>query len=248
MTHQEAIAFAADILEQANADVKEALNAPEHMNLVTSIVMPLQVHINRLRAMSGTAHKNKATVTEFKPITNFMGEELSMPKQVEANDLSPKEAEKKAFLAKVNKLYMEFNTLSADAILNSYSTPQDELALRGVAKKAGLQDFGTAEINIRFIQAISKGIEEREAQAVEQKKIEEDQAKQTRIAEINERLEQIGRDREVLDAEYANAKTLLEETPKDKQLPNKIAKLGKEIAVSDILVNELQEELATLQA
>ena len=77
-------------------------------------------------------------------------------------DMDPKEAEKKAFLFSVDKLYSELPGLNPHSIIQSYTMPEHQLIIRGVAKKAGVEDFDKKEITVAFLEEIILAIELKE--------------------------------------------------------------------------------------
>ncbi len=176
---------AAEILVDAKEKVGELLSKLPEANLSLAVGPKIQSVINNLYFLSGTIapqeHYEKAV--EFPPVTNFMGEEITLPKPVTKEDLTPAEYEKALFIDSVNRLYDEFPSLSADGILNSHTLPEHVIILRGVAKKAGVPGYEDRSIDKSFVDDIAFYIKEKEAEEQKQKEIDE----QIRLAEEAEK-------------------------------------------------------------
>lgn len=100
----------------------------------------------------------KKNEDDFPPITNFMGEDITVAKPLVLKDINPKEAEKQAFRFAVDKLYKELPSLNPHTVVQSYTLPEHILIIRGVAKKADIHDFETRPITVQFIEEIILGI------------------------------------------------------------------------------------------
>ena len=129
-----------------------------------------------------TSANGKDSHTAFKPITNFMGEKIEIAKPINPADLQPTNPEKEKFIEKVNKLYTQFTTLAPEGILNGYTIPEDVLVLRGVAKRAGVENFEERPLTSQFIEDIALAIGIKAEEEVTQKKIEKELAKQGKTA------------------------------------------------------------------
>src|SRR5699024_7014201 len=68
----------------------------------------------------------------------------------------------------------QFITLSPEGILNDYTLPEDQLVIRGVAKKAGIANYEDIELNIPSLEAIAQAIRENEKGEAQEKKIEQE--------------------------------------------------------------------------
>lgn len=97
---------AADVLVEAEKSVLGILSGQEHSSLSLAVGPQLQQIINRLYFMSGTppTAEQMGKVEEFPPVTNFMGDPISLPKKVSQEDLSPADFERENFIQKVEKL------------------------------------------------------------------------------------------------------------------------------------------------
>lgn len=163
---------AAEIILVAKKEVKALLDQLPLSNLSLATEPALQAIINRLFFLSGTPQLPETNgVVEFPPVTNFMGEEITYPKQVKLEDIKASDYERTIFLDKVTRLYGEIISVSPQGILNSYTLPEDILVLRGVAKKAGIEGFEEREINLRFIEDIAAGILAKEKETALESKI-----------------------------------------------------------------------------
>lgn len=171
MEKQSPVAHVIEILNQATDECRDILSAPEHGSFALMVAGTIKTLISRLSVSSGGVTAS-ADAPALKPITNFMGEEISLPKKVTVADLKPDDAEKQAFIARVNQLYGVFNTIAPEGILNDYSRQEDIYVLRGVAKRAGVEDYADHEVNLGFIEVIGEAIKTKEANAKEQADID----------------------------------------------------------------------------
>jgi len=152
------ISEAADILESAKDVITTVLEGNPSVLLMVS--SRLTQTINRLNGMTGKQPLNSQKV-DHPPITNFLGEEISVPQKIKIEDLTPEQADRQSFLTKVQALYAQFETLSPEGVLASYTIPEDQLLIRGVAKLAGVEEFEDRELNEEFIEDIQKAIKEK---------------------------------------------------------------------------------------
>lgn len=250
MSNQKPIVIVADAISEFIRGVKEVLNAPEHATILLSVTSDLTKVENRLRFISGSPQKavEKPTTDPFPPITHFMGQKIKRVGMVKVDDLSPKDAERQSFRNRVDTLYAQFDSLSYQGILNSHTNKEDVLVLRGVAKRAGVENYETAEITRAFLEDISYGIEEKEGEAAEQDRIEKDLQKQAEITALNERIAQVKLKRETLPDDLIAAEAELAAAPDNKKMQKKVAGIKEEIAAAENLQNELGDSLATLTA
>lgn len=171
-----------EIFQEAKG--KALIVLSEHSEITGSLEIIIASNIDqlctKLGAMGGFIGTNTAKV-EFEPITNFMGEPIERVAVVQSEDLTPSEDQLEAFRAKVNNLIEQIDTLAPEGILNAYTTPEDQLILRGAAKLVGLEDYEEAEINEQFVERIVKGKEvmaaEKKQQELIDKKLELEEAK-----------------------------------------------------------------------
>lgn len=177
------------ILTGARDEIKILLVDSEHSHLSIGILASLEREISRLEFIGGV-QPSTTTKQEFPPITNFLGEDINYPKPLTEDDLSPSELERSNFLTKVNNLYEQIDTLAPDGILNTYTIPEDILVLRGVAKKAGVEGYEEAEINVPFIESIVKAKAAKGQADLENKKIDEELAKQEELTKMESKIKE----------------------------------------------------------
>ena len=123
----------------------------------------LELLINQFNFITG--HRSaEAPRTIFPEQTEFMGAPLNTPEQVKAEDLTPKELERKMFAEKVDRLEaaIKAGTLSNEAIIEANPNPSDKLVIRGVAKRAGLENYRDGEVNLQFLEDIREGFKSQE--------------------------------------------------------------------------------------
>lgn len=161
----------AAILSKTKAEINKLLEAKEHHMLLLGLNANLDKMANRVGFLSGTSLTSDQS-EKFKPVTNFMGEDISIPKKIDKDEIEPGEADRLIFVDKVERLYAEFLTIPPDGILNSYTLPEDQLVVRGVAKKAGIEGYADREFTVQFLQEIAEGIKTNEAEDAKQKEID----------------------------------------------------------------------------
>jgi hypothetical protein len=166
---------ASDLLKKCQQEINDLLKGPEYINNLVGI----NQHFERIKARlihSGAVieHDVKQTdAKQFPPIKNFMGEKIEVSEKNKTADLRPDEAQRREFVSKVDKLYNEIEAINPHTILNSYTTQNDILVLRGVAKKADVVDFKEAEINLAFVEDIQKAVKIKKENAGTQQKIDQ---------------------------------------------------------------------------
>lgn len=170
------------ILVKAGDDVKKTLKDKEEQPILLGIIAGLTKITNKLSFLTGSNVRQNEKVT-YPPVTEFFGEKISLPKKVNKEDLTPKEAEKTTFRSKVQTLYKQFHTLDADGIINSHTIPEDQLVLRGVAKLAGVAEFEDRTIDHKFIADINKGIVAKAEDAKVQAQIDKELAGKDKAGE-----------------------------------------------------------------
>jgi hypothetical protein len=163
--------LAAEVLEDAMDEIKALLSDPNSQLIYVGIHAALQKQANRLHFLGGSTPKHGISDQEYKPITEFMGEKIEHRKEVNFEDLEPGEADRLQYVEKVNSLYAELPTLSLRGVLHSMTITDDILVLRGVAKKAGMQDFEDAVITEEYLEKVVKAINERNAFEAQEKSI-----------------------------------------------------------------------------
>jgi hypothetical protein len=136
-------------------------------------------------------------------------------------------------------------------LLNDYTIPEDQLVIRGVAKRAGVQGYEDAKISISFIEKIQKAIKKKAADEVEQKKIDEALLKQEAIVETEKRLKEVEEKYIQLDQDHDEAKAEFDAatTPADKKRTKlKVDGIAEEIQAAEKLQLSLSENLQKLKA
>lgn len=148
------------ILQNAKEEVLEILKDTNLGLISISIRSGLDKLINQLNFLSGESQVAPVHAAgQFKPITSFMGEPINRPKKVTPEQLVPQNKEKNAFLEQVKELEKNFPLMSNEKILDKYKVPAYSLTLRGVAKRAGLENYRDGNINNQFIDDIRAGME-----------------------------------------------------------------------------------------
>ena len=164
---------AASIISSAQKTAVKILNQGGHGMLAINVNSSLGKVVNRLNFITGTNVQGEKA-PKFRPVTNFMGEDITLPTAVKEEDLTPDQAERKSFLDKVNSLYKQFTTVAPEGILKDYTLPEAVLVVRGVAKRAGVEDYADRPMNMAFMKDIAEGIESKEAEEAKQREIDEE--------------------------------------------------------------------------
>lgn len=166
---QDAIA----VIQKAKENLSRLLADPLYNGNLLEINANFKRIENRLQFMGGILTDKKADPTgSKKTLTSFMGKKLSGAKEdakAMRASISPSDEKKRIYLEKVGKLYQDISNYPPQSILTNYRRSEDIMVLRGVAKRAGVEDFETRELTIQFVQdiitAIQKKEEEGETQA-----------------------------------------------------------------------------------
>lgn len=111
--------------------------------------------------LGGGASLRPVASMEFPPVTNFMGEELKTAKPVVQEELSPAEARKKQFIEDVDALESTFSDREDKDILAAFSLKEQQVVLRGLAKRYELENFKSAKIDAAFLQQIRDAMEKK---------------------------------------------------------------------------------------
>jgi len=153
---------ALEVLEDAKSQVKEILTGDEASALLLRVNAGLNSGITALAHACGGVNTAFVNSLETKPITKFMGKAIERKdSNVSQEQLSIDEQEKQIFIDKVNNLYERISGLDSVEVLKIHTIPEDVLALRGVAKRAGVKEFD-GELNVSFVDAIKDAIIEKE--------------------------------------------------------------------------------------
>ena len=158
-------------IQKLKVSTNKLLSGDEYGMINLSFNADIDRMINRFGFLAGI-DVSSPKPEDHPPVTNFMGEDINAPVEIDPEDIKPGEEEKQAFLAKVEKLYNELDTIAPEGIINSYTLPEDKLVLRGVAKRAGVDGYEDKEITVDFIEEISKAIKSKAESDKEQKIID----------------------------------------------------------------------------
>lgn len=139
-----------DILILAKNQIADITNGTDYGHISLNIDSSLTGLINRVSFLAGVPITVRQS-QEFKPITEFMGEDILTPQPIKPADLEPTDTEETLYKTKVHTLYDALPTIPIKEILDSYVTTEDQLVLRGVARLAGVTDYKEAPINEAFI-------------------------------------------------------------------------------------------------
>lgn len=163
---------AIEVLQKAREEVLELLGDNFGVVQIT-LSTTFDRLINNLAFLSNGQPTGSPVRVVYEPVTSFFGEPIDIPQRVTPEQLLPKEEEKSRFLSKVNDLQDNLQYLSNARIIEDYVTKEDQNAIRGVAKRAGLPDFKTAEINEDFMNRIRAGLKAKADKEAKVKKTNE---------------------------------------------------------------------------
>lgn len=222
---------------------------PEHSAILIGLDQSFDKMINRMNFLTGSA----ATVSraeEFPPVTNFMGDEITLPKKIVAEDLQPDDLERERYLEKVNTLFQSIDTIPVDGILNTYTLPEDQLVVRGAAKKAGVEGYDERPIDVAFINDIVSAINAKKASSLEDQRIEKELEAQKRLAELTPKLEDARKAGEQLSAQLTTAEESLSKATSDNgtnKAQQRIDLIKVQIEANLELQLNLEDEVAKLK-
>ncbi len=142
--------------EEALILLAEAENGPISIKVNTTLTNLA----NNISFISGMGISVTGTTAVLEPVTRFMGEDIKAPVPIKAEELSPKELEIKLFIGKIEVLeeYIKESDASPAAILEAYPLDSDKLVLRGVAKRAGLENYKTGVVDEQFVEDIRSAL------------------------------------------------------------------------------------------
>jgi len=146
----EVVKLITDCKDQSLTLLAEANSGPLSIKVSTTLTN-LANNISFIAGMGISS--NSSLSGNLEPVTRFMGEDIKRPEVIKTEDLTPKELEIKLFLEKVEKLsdYIKETDATPASIIEAYSMDSDKLVIRGVAKKAGLENYKTGNIDEQFI-------------------------------------------------------------------------------------------------
>jgi len=175
MEHQpfltvDATRHALDILLDTRVKILELLQQTPYTNLQVSVDNNFNQLINFFRHTTGASASTPEinSTTFFEPLNSFMGEPVLAPAAIDITLLTPTVEDTELLKQKVLQLEASIENLDNDVVMNSYALPEDELVLRGLAKKLEVTDYETRVIDYDFINAIrtavvtSKTLEQKE--------------------------------------------------------------------------------------
>ena len=181
MEHQsslivDATRHALDILLDTRVKILELLQATPYTNLQVSVDNNFNQLINFFRHTTGTSASTPEvnSTTFFEPLNSFMGEPVHTPTAIDITLLTPSVEDTELLKQKVLQLEASIDNLDNDVVMNSYALPEDELVLRGLAKKLEIADYETKPIDYDFINTIRTALVQH--QALEEQKEAIDQS------------------------------------------------------------------------
>lgn len=240
-----AFAHASEVLTEAYEKIEKILTDPAH----DGVLIQTQAQINqikrRLDHLSGVPTNEAGKLVEFPPITNFMGDEIGESKLVDMADLTPGSDDKQIFKTRVETLYRQFDTIAPDGILNSHTTPEDQLVLRGAAKMAGIDDFKDAELNLNFVERINTSIKKQQEDTIRKNKENAETEIQERITNLRSELKQHQADGEKIKEQIASTEEDLKHASllKKPKLEAKLAELQTQQVNNKELQNQTEQAL-----
>lgn len=152
----------AEKIDTARTEIAELVsNDPNLNNIHMRVDKHLQLLSNQVKAIIGVSPENTTSATvEFAPLVKLDGEDITgeIPTDVNDSDLNIKENEIIVLKEKVLRFEESLSQRTDDEVLAAVITTDDILVIRGLAKKANVNEYDTAEIDLAFVQAIREGL------------------------------------------------------------------------------------------
>jgi hypothetical protein len=130
---------------------------PELASIALRIANRLGVESNQLKAIIGVTIESHGSHVEFGPLTHLDGP-IKDKVEITEEDLDVTAPQIIELKDKVLKFEESFAERTNDEVLGAIITTDDTLIIRGLAKKAGLEDFQDAPIDEDFVVRIREGI------------------------------------------------------------------------------------------
>jgi hypothetical protein len=144
--------------------------APEYLSEFPHLQLMAESNLKRIASqiafVGGGEILNTHTPAKLEPITEFMGEPINAPQPVKEVELTAQELELKLFREKVDRLQGSIFTLTDDSILESYKNEPN--VIRGVAKRAGVENYKDVTINGDLLNTIREQLKAQAEQALKQ--------------------------------------------------------------------------------
>lgn len=173
----ENIQKASILLITAKDEIKTLLGEEYHM-LNLTIETGLTALINRLSFVAGLSTTvTQDTAAMFPPVTNLMGQVIGKAEKVESAQLSAKEEARQQLIQKIDSFLGQLPALETAKILENYVTKEDLNAIRGAAKRVGIADWKTADVNAEFVELIRTAQKSQAEEAAGKKDLEEELTK-----------------------------------------------------------------------
>lgn len=161
---------------QVLVDAKSEVMALLDKNNLTAISIEhgLDRLINKLKFLDGQSLDSGRVQTVFGPITEFMGEKINYPVKIAEEEIVPEPTAVELFVKKVDEFQEQLPILDSAKVIDSYKTKEDLKVIRGAAKRAGLEDFKTAEITVDYVDQIKAGLAAKIAEKAKTDKVNAD--------------------------------------------------------------------------
>ncbi len=160
LTHSDPMQEALQLLLDSRVKILALLQQTHYTNLQVSVDNNLNQLIHFFRHTTGAADTtlgNDSTIS-FGPLSSFMGEPVHAPTAIDVTLLTPSVEERELLKQKVLQLEASIENSDNDVVINSYALPEDELVLRGLAKKLEITGYETSPIDYDFINAIRAAV------------------------------------------------------------------------------------------
>lgn len=246
---------AAFVTKMAKEEILKLLKSDEHGILIISISSDFDKIINRLGFLGGTidtsgeASAHAAIQDQYHPITNFMGEEIHLAKTIKAGELDPEAEQLAKYRNQVMSLYTQFETMDEEALLRDYRTDEQVLEIRGVAKMAGLEEYDTRPIDLRFIQDVNAAIKAQRSGLSEENRIQQELANKESLLELEGEIKSKEASLQTIQAAYDEAAAKLTRTPvpSREKVQKEVDSLTSDLESAKSHVAQLKVKYAQLQ-
>jgi hypothetical protein len=114
-----------------------------------------------------------AAKQQFEPVSMFMGEPISFKSALNVDDITVDRSEIEVFREKVDSLYMTIEAIPSEKVVTQYAgSAEMETVLRGVAKKAGMQNYDSEAITVGYVEMVKKAIDDKNKESLMQQNAE----------------------------------------------------------------------------
>lgn len=159
MTQQQQLAGLLETLDQAIFGIDNNVTDPALLGLKQAQLTGLRQLRARAASVADATATPAAASPGHGPVTSFLGQPIKPKAQpVMPDQLTLGKTEAELFLERRDALYAGFGSMSDNEVLKVLTLPDGPALIRSVAKKAGLEDFQDAKLNIGYFMEVRRAI------------------------------------------------------------------------------------------